>query len=208
VEIMKKTVAWFVLLALSLTPAWSQAREKIKFLPDEEKYIMVGILGGFFFPRDEIFQEIYGNSVPFFGPEMTFRFPIRDPHGLDVAVGGRFLRASGKTSYTDEESKLRLTSLSFSMRYSFETGKFALFVGPGMDYVWFKETYAETFPVDSVQGSEAGFHFTIGGYYHLSPALSLKGYFKYCLVETEKPGFQVNLGGTEWGFGFIYRFYL
>jgi opacity protein-like surface antigen len=205
---MKKTAAWFVVLAFCFRPAWAQTQEKIKFLPDEEKYIMVGILGGFFFGQDQILREIYGKSLPYFGPEMTFRFPIRDPHGLDVAVGGRFLRASGKTSYTEEESKLRLTSLSISMRYSFETGKFALFLGPGMDYVWYKETYAETFPLDLVEGDEAGFHLTAGGYYHLSPALSLKGYFKYCMVETESYGFRVNLGGTEWGFGLIYRFYI
>jgi opacity protein-like surface antigen len=205
---MKKAAAWFAFLVFSFSPAWSQTREKIKFLPDEEKYIMVGILGGFFFAHDQVFREIYGNSVPYFGPEMTFRFPIRDPHGLDVALGGRFLRASGKTSYTEEESSLRLTSLSISMRYSFETGRFALFLGPGMDYVWYKETYAETFPLASVEGDEAGFHLTGGGYYHLSPALSLKGYFKYCMVETESYGFRVNLGGSEWGFGLIYRFYL
>jgi len=205
---MKKAAVWLVCLALSLAPVRSQTREKIKFLPDEEKYIMIGILGGFFFAQDEVFREIYGNSVPCFGPELTFRFPIRDPHGLDVAVGGRLLRASGKTSYTEEESSLRLTSLSFSMRYSYETGKFALFIGPGMDYVMFKETYAVTFPIDSVQGNEAGFHLTGGGYYHLSPALSLKGYFKYCWAKTESYGFRVNLGGTEWGFGLIYRFYL
>ena len=205
---MKKPAAWFVFLVLSFGPAWSQTREKIKFLPDEEKYIMVGILGGFFFSQDEIFREIYGDSVPFFGPELTFRFPIRDPHGLDVALAGRLLQASGKTSYTAEESNLRLTSFSFSLRYSFETGKFALFIGPGMEYVMFKETYAETFPVDFIQGNESGFHFTMGGYYHLSPAFSLKGYFKYCRAETERPGFQVKLGGTEWGAGLIYRFYL
>lgn len=205
---MKKPAAWIVLLVLIFSPVWSQTREKIKFLPDEEKYIMVGILGGFFFAQDEVFREMYGNSVPYFGPEMTFRFPIRDPHGLDVAVGGRLLRASGKTSYTGEEANLRLTSLSFSMRYSFETGRFALFLGPGMDYVRYKETYAETFPIDLVEGNEAGFHLTGGGYYHLSPALSLKGYFKYCMAETESQNFRVNLGGMEWGVGFIYRFYL
>ncbi len=205
---MRRIAAWLVSVALLFVPSWSQTREKIKFLPDEEKYLTIALSGGFFFSKDEVFRQIYGDSLPVFGPHLTFRFPILDPHGLDFLLGGRFLQAKGKTSYTREETKLRIESLSFSVRYSFETGKFALFLGPGMDYVMYKETYAETFPVDSVEGSEAGFHITSGGYYHLSPSLSLKGYFKYGLAKTDAPGFQVNLGGTEWGVALVYRFYL
>jgi opacity protein-like surface antigen len=168
----------------------------------------VGLLGGIYFLQDEAFQELYGKSAPFFGGELTMRFPVRDPHGVDVALGGRTLSRKGRTSYTEEDLSLRLTNLFLSLRYSYDTGRFAVFAGPGIEYVSYRETYAETFPIDSVKGSRTGFQVTGGGYLHLTSALSVKAYLKFCKVETKSPGFRVNLGGTEWGMGIIYRFYL
>jgi hypothetical protein len=101
-----------------------------------------------------------------------------------------------------------LTDLFLSLRYSYDTGRFALFLGPGIEYVTYRETYVETFPIDSAQGSQTGLHLTGGGYVHLTSGLSLKGYFKYCRVKTDRLGFRINLGGTEWGLGILYRFYL
>jgi hypothetical protein len=186
----------------------AQAQTRIKLLPDEERYLTVGLLGGIYFLKEDVFQELYGKSAPFLGGELTMRFPVREPHGIDVAAGGRTLSRKGHTSYTEEDLSLRLTNLFFSVRYSYDTGRFAVFAGPGVEYVSYKETYAETFPIDSVQGSRTGFHVTGGGYLHLTSALSVKAYLKICRVKTESPGFSVNLGGTEWGMGIIYRFYL
>jgi len=188
--------------------AWTQPQTRIKLLPDEERYFTVGLLGGFCFLQDQVFRELYGKGAPFLGAEMTLRFPIREPHGLDIAAGGRTLTKKGLTSYTEEDLNLRLTDLFLSLRYSYDTGRFALFLGPGIEYVTYRETYVETFPIDSAQGSQTGFHLTGGGYIHLTSGLSLKGYFKYCRVETDRPGFRINLGGTEWGLGILYRFYL
>jgi hypothetical protein len=204
---MKKSILPFVLVLLCAGAGWTQSQTRIRLLPDEEKYFTVGLVGGFSFLQDEVFRELYGKSAPFFGAEMTLRFPIRDPHGLDIAVGAGMLSKKGRTSYTDEDLKLRLTDYSISLRYSYDTGRFALFLGPGIEYVTYKETYADTFPISSSSGSQAGLHITGGGYIHLTYGLSLKGYVKYCRVETAKTGFRVNLGGTEWGAGILYRFY-
>lgn len=203
---MRKIVPLFMALLCSGL-ALSQPQTQIRLLPDEERYFTVGLLGGIYSLQDQVFQELYGKSAPFFGAEITLRFPIREPHGMDIAAGGRTLTKKGLTSYTEEDLNLRLTDLFLSLCYSYDTGRFALFLGPGIEYVTYKETYAETFPVDSMQGSQTGFHLTGGGYVHLTSALSLKGYFKYCRVETGKPGFRINLGGTEWGVGILYRFY-
>jgi len=204
---MKKIILPLSLALLCSAAAWAQPQTRIKLLPDEERYFTVGLLGGFYFLQDQVFQELYGKSAPFFGAEMTLRFPIREPHGMDIAAGGRTLTKKGLTSYTEEDLSLRLTNLSLSLRYSYDTGRFALFLGPGIEYVTYKETYAETFPIDSTNGSQTGLHLTAGGYVHVTSGLSLKGYFKYCRIETDKPGFRINLGGTEWGLGILYRFY-
>jgi len=196
-------------LALAVSSwAWAQTQTRIRLLPDEERYLTVGLLGGIYFLQDEVFQELYGKSAPFLGGELTMRFPVREPHGVDVSAGGRTLSRKGRTSYTEEALNLRLTNLFLSLRYSYDTGRFAIFAGPGIEYISYKETYAATFPIESVKGSRTGFHVTGGGYLHLTSALSVKAYLKFCKVETDNPGFRVNLGGTEWGMGIIYRFYL
>jgi len=205
---VKKLVVPLALALLCAGAGWPQQQTRIRLLPDEERYFTVGLLGGFFFLQDQIFKELYGKGAPFFGVEMTLRFPIREPHGLDIGSGARILSKKGQTSYTEEGLSLRLTDLWLSLRYSFDTGRFGLFLGPGVEYVLYKETYDPTFPIDSSNGSQAGMHLTGGGYVHLTSGLSLKGYVKYCLVETDKQGFRVNLGGTEWGVGILYRFYL
>jgi hypothetical protein len=204
---VKKVILPLALALWCSGPVLSQSQTRIRLLPDEERYFTVGLMGGFYFLQDQVFQELYGKGVPFFGAEMTLRFPIREPHGMDIAAGGRTLTKKGLTSYTEEALSLRLTDLSLSLRYSYDTGRFALFLGPGIEYVTYRETYAETFPIDSTQGSQTGLHLTGGGYIHVTSGLSLKAYAKYCLVETDKPGFRINLGGTEWGVGILYRFY-
>jgi hypothetical protein len=198
-------LAILVLVGAGLT--WCQPRERIRILPDEEKYFTLGLQGGVFFAQDVDLKQLYGTSLPYFGAEMTLRLPIRDPHGLDLAVGGRLLQADGKTTYTQEATSLRLTSLSVAIRYSYDTGRFAILIGPGMDYVIYKETYAPTFPVPSSSGHLVGFGLQGVVYFHLTSGLSLKGYGKYCAAATENPGFRVNLGGAEWGAGLLYRFH-
>ena len=205
---MRKTVALLCLALAVSSWARAQTQTRIRLLPDEERYLTVGLLGGIYFLQDEVFQELYGKSAPFLGGELTMRFPVREPHGVDVSAGGRTLSRKGRTSYTEEALNLRLTNLFLSLRYSYDTGRFAIFAGPGIEYISYKETYAATFPIESVKGSRTGFHVTGGGYLHLTSALSVKAYLKFCKVETDNPGFRVNLGGTEWGMGIIYRFYL
>ncbi len=205
---MKKGLLCFTSLLLLTGAAIAQPQTRIRLLPDEEKYFTVGILGGYSFLQDDVFQELYGKGAPFFGAEMTLRFPISDPHGLAVAAGANTLSRKGETSYTEESLRLRLTRLWFSLRYSHDTGRFALFLGPSVEFVLYQETYAPTFPVNSTKGSRAGLGLIGGGSVHLTSALSLNGYVKYALVKTDRPGFQVNLSGTEWGAGISYRFYL
>ncbi len=204
---MKKLGCLTACLLLLAGLGRGQTRERIRILPDEEKYVSIGLQAGAFFGQDVDLQALYGKSFPFFGPEVTLRLPIRDPNGLDLAVGGRFLKADGKTSYTEEATSLSLNSLTVAVRYSYDTGRFAVAIGPGMDYVMYKETYATTFPVPSVSGSLVGFNIQGAVFYHLTSGLSLKGFGKYCGASTENPGYRVNVGGVEWGAGLLYRFH-
>ena len=204
---MKKLPLLILVGLVAAGLARGQSRGTIRILPDEERYFSIGLQGGGFFPQDVDLQTIYGKSLPFYGAEVTLRLPISEPHGLDLAVGGRQLKANGQTTYTQEQTSLRLTGGSLAIRYSYDSGTFAVVIGPGMDYIKYEEVYAETFPVPSVGGSTVGFHIGATVYFHLTGALSIKGYGKYCGAATENPGYRVNLGGAEWGAGVLYRFH-
>jgi len=203
---MKKIVISLVLLFLGLGISGTLGQGQPEAGLENHKTSTIGFLTGFYFMQDEVFQEIYGKSALFFGGEYTLRFPVTKQHGLDVAVGFRQLKKSGETSYTKEATQLRLTNLSLALRYSLDYGHFTFFLGPGFDYVTYKETYTETFPINSVEGDDTGFHIAGGGYCNFLPSISIKAYFRYCAVATEPEGFRVNLGGTEWGLGLVYRF--
>jgi hypothetical protein len=71
----------------------------------------------------------------------------------------------------------------------------------------YRETYAATFPVPFTSGNTVGIGVQGAVLLHLTTSLSVKGYGKYCQGSTEDPGFRVNLGGSEWGAGLLYRFH-
>lgn len=174
--------------------------------PGEKKKTAVGIMGGFYFMQDEVFQESYGKSALFLGAEIPFSLPLKSFKNLEGTFIFRYLNDKGKTSLTEEEIKLNLVFFSFSLRYVMSINKFMPFFGPGIDYILYKEKYPETFPVESMNGSTFGFHVQGGSYFHLSSSLSAILYFKYNIAKTVKEEVKVNLGGTEWALGLVYYF--
>ncbi len=203
---MKKTVLFFALQFLCFGISGTLAQEHIEFEPDYPISSTLGLLAGFDFIQDETFQQIYGPSAFFFGAEYTFRYPVKNQHGLELAVSLRQLKKSGLTSYTEEDTRLRLTTISVSLRYSLEYERFVFFMGPGFDYVMYKETYAKTFPINATEGNDTGFHISAGVYCNLVSSLGVEAYFKYGVAAVESQGFRVNLGGAELGLGLVYRF--
>ncbi len=203
---MKKAVLLFALQFLCFGISGTLAQEHIEFEPDYPISSTLGLLGGVDFIPDQTFQEIYGQSAFFFGAEYTFRYPVKNQHGLELAVSLRQLKKSGLTSYAEEDTQLRLTTISVALRYSFEYQRFMFFVGPGFDYVMYEETYAKTFPINAIEGNDTGFHFSAGVYCNLVSTLGVEGYFKYCVAAVDFQGFRVDLGGPELGFGLFYRF--
>ncbi len=175
--------------------------------PEKEKKWAVGLFSGLYFMQDEAFQEVYGQNTFFLGAEIPFSLS-QLTRNLEGVLHFKYMNDKGKTTLTEEETKLQLIYFSLSVRYMMNLNKFKPFLGPGIDYILYQEKYPETFPVDSMNGSTLGFHILGGCYYSLSSSLSLNVYAKYNIAKTTEEENKVNLGGTEWGFGLIYRFNL
>lgn len=169
----------------------------------EEKKFSIGVVTGFYFMQDEAFQEIYGKSTFVFGGESSIALPLKF---LDVWIGFKQMQDSGKTTFMEEDISLRMTDISFSLRCLINLENFTPFIGPGVDYIYYKESYSGDFPLASISDSDFGFHIQGGSYFHLSNFLSTKLYFKYNTINTTIQDLRVNLGGTEWGLGLVFRF--
>lgn len=169
----------------------------------EEKKFSIGVVTGFYFMQDEAFQEIYGKSTFVFGGESSITLPLKF---LDVWIGFKQMQDSGKTTFMEEDISLRMTDISFSLRCLINLENFTPFIGPGVDYIYYKESYSGDFPLASISDSDFGFHIQGGSYFHLSNFLSTKLYFKYNTINTTIQDLRVNLGGTEWGLGLVFRF--
>lgn len=172
----------------------------------QEKNAALGLFSGLYFMQDEVFEEIYGKSSFSMGLEYSFLLPVEAIKSLDVYFGFRYLSDKGKTSFLEEEVKLRIVFFSLAVRYLADLDRFHPFIGPGLDYVVYKETYPADFPVESSEGSMLGFHIQGGTYIDIFDSLAGKVYFKYNFAKTTKEDVKVNLGGVEWGVGLVFRF--
>ncbi|UCE43020.1 MAG: AMIN domain-containing protein [Candidatus Aminicenantes bacterium] len=172
-----------------------------------KKMMAFGFSAGFLTLQDDAFRDVYGEGGTFFRGEYSFYLPIKI-ESFDVWTGVTFFQKDGQTTLTEEELKLEITTFSLAIRYLKQFSRFTPFVGAGIDYIVYKETYPEDFIVASVGGSDLGFHVQAGVYFDALPSLSIKVHIKYNWAETMEDLVTVNLGGVEYGIGLVFRFNL
>jgi hypothetical protein len=172
----------------------------------------VGAYAGMYFMQDEVFQEAYGKMGLGFGGQYFFQLPLKAPSMVDFWLGFFTMSKTGAMTFTEEEIKFSLTQTSVAVRYNYKTNKFTLFVGPGIDYIIYKETLPEGFENNETNGSILGFHAQAGAMMDLLDSLAVHVFAKYniakateTIINTEEE-YTVNLGGIQWGIGLIYRF--
>jgi len=170
-----------------------------------EKIMAIGFSAGYLTLQDDAFTDAYGEGGVFFKGEYSFYLPLRTK-SLDIWTGFTFFEKTGKTSITQEDLTLKMTDLSLALRYLRTFSKFRPFVGAGIDYVVYKEYLPEDYMIESVGGSELGFHVQGGTYFDPLPYLSLKIHVKYLWCTATENEVEVNLGGVEYGAGLVFRF--
>lgn len=171
-----------------------------------EKSFSIGLAGGIYIVQEEAFKEVYGKTAPFFGGEGIFAFPLSAEDNLAVSLGVNYIFATGETTYTKEEVKLRIIPASLSLAYVRNLKGFRPFASLGVDYFSYKEILPETFAVTSVTGTAFGFNVQLGTFVRLVDSLSAKVYFKFRSAKATVEEIEVNLGGSELGVGLFYSF--
>ena len=174
---------------------------------EKMRKVGVGVSVGYLALQDEVFQEVYGNGGIYSTTELSFVLPFSTRY-LDVWTRVSNFQADGKSTYYEEDTKLKITIFSLALRYLIKSTKLTPFFGLGMDYYSYKETLPEGFIVPSVGGSDLGYHVQGGVYFRITPGFLAKFLVKYNVAKTTENDMDVNLGGMEYALGLIFRFNL
>lgn len=171
----------------------------------KKKILTLGVGGGLYFIQDADFQDVYGKSTGYFGGEMNFFIPIKSREGIALAVDVKSISASGLSTETEEEVKLKLLPISFAVLYMRHYSRLVPFVGLGGSIFSYEETYPPSFAIPSTKGSTFGLNLQLGTYIKIVESLSLKVFFKFYDARTKENDLNINLGGNEYGIGIAYH---
>ena len=105
------------------------------------------VKGLYFQPASSDFKDVYKGG-PAFGAEID----VAIAGGLGAWAGGHMYSKTGHMTYTEEETKLRLTPLYAGLRYRFGKSRAVPYLGAGAALISYKE---ET-PIGDVSGSAVG----------------------------------------------------
>jgi len=146
---------------------------------------------------DELFQEIYPDSGQIFGIEFSRMILRASNFRLDLAVAGRRYTKTGLSTITQEETKFRITPITFALRLFWNFKYFAPYIGGGIDI----HKYKEENNLGEISGSTTGTHFQGGIYFKIPQVrfLMLNLYVKLYNATATEQDVEIDIGGTEFG---------
>jgi hypothetical protein len=102
----------------------------------------------YFQPLSSEFKDVYKGGLSFGG-----EIDVSIAGGLGAWAGGHVFSKTGKTTFTEEDTKLRLTPIYAGLRYRFGASRAVPYVGAGVASI----SYREESPLGEVSGSAIGY---------------------------------------------------
>ncbi len=163
--------------------------------------VSFSLKGGYFLPTGEDFKEVYEGG-PLFGGDIAVA--IVGP--LDIWAGGDFFSKSGKLTFTQEDTKIRITSLSAGLRARLTSSSVCPYLAAGVGYFLYKEENI----LGTFDGNVLGFVGQAGLLVSLSQTLAFDIYGRYNICKETVIGdaesFNADIGGFQAGGGLVIRF--
>ncbi len=159
--------------------------------------IKIEIKGGYFYPSEKAFKDIYGGGFSI-GGEIS----VGVLKNLSIWVGGNYFTKKGKLTFTQEDTEIKLIPIGGGLKYEFPTGKFAPYLGLGVNYY----LYEESNPLGDVSKGGLGYIGKIGSYVKVTGGLLVDLYVNYSYCKIKPADFKINIGGIEAGVGMGYSF--
>jgi len=179
---MKKT-AFILGVALLLVPPGN-------FL--QGKAFSLEIKGAYFQPTENVFKEIYGNGRTY-GVELGIR--IWD--GFALWASGDYFNATGKLTFTREETKIQIIAVCGGVKYYFLSGRISPYVGLGIGHF----AYKEESPIGKVKKGNLGYIGKAGISFNIVSGLILDIQVDYSYCQVKPAEVKANLGGLQAGIG-------
>ena len=146
----------------------------------------------YFQSSDGDFRDIYGPGVSFGG-----EIDVSLSGGLGLWAGGHYFSREGKLTFTEEETRIRISPFYGGIRFRFGKGKVLPYVGAGIGLFSFKEEN----PIGTVSGSAFGYIGQGGLIFRIGRRmfLDLKG--SYASSKANPAGIVGQIGGFLVGLG-------
>lgn len=164
-----------------------------------------GIFGGSYSSPSADFTDVYGSDTSFqYGLNLTRTLLNAKSFQVDATFELRTFSKTGKSTLSGDEAKFSMTPITIGGRILYQAKYVMPFIGFGADFY----NYEETSALANTTGSASGGHFQAGLYVIFPKAefLRLKIYYKYTKVTAAADGFDVGLGGPEYGVGLTFGF--
>lgn len=167
----------------------------------EDPSLSIDLGTAYFWPRDDVFKEIYGGG-PAFG--IGLAVPLVD--GLQAWAGAAIFQKRGQIIFTGETTTLRTVPVFGGLRYQLAGRVLRPYAGLAMTYHRFKEESAWGVVRGKGFGvlGQAGCEFSFGRAF----GLDVHGRFTACRGKPDIPeAVAAEIGGFEFGAGLVFRFW-
>ena len=160
-------------------------------------FSMVLLRAGYFLASDAAYKDVYENGLVFGGEVRV------GGQSLAGWVEGNYRSATGKTTYTEEETKMSVLAFEGGALYRFEAGMISPYFGAGLGMYMFKESNE---PMGEAKQSKLGFCGLGGVAVGLGSSFILDARLKYSTCSMKPADFDINVGGLTLGIGLGMKF--
>lgn len=164
---------------------------------------MAGITVGRFSVASDRFKEIFNNPSTVTGIEASYLFSSNN-HFLGFSLEIRELSKSGHSTVTHQNAFFSLTPITLTGKYMISISDLSPYLGAGIDLFLYKEESH----ISRVSGLTTGIHLEGGAYYRppLFEFIKIRAVIRISRAVVKDNIKRVNLGGLEFGLGFLYCF--
>ncbi|MCX6566136.1 MAG: SH3 domain-containing protein [Candidatus Aminicenantes bacterium] len=152
---------------------------------------------GYFLASDSAYTEVYENGLVF-GGELRV-----GGENLAGWLEGNYRSATGKLTYTKEETKMSVLGIEGGALYRFMAGTISPYLGAGLGYYMFNE---KNTPIGEAKQSKLGFCGVGGVAVVVGGSIVLDARVKYSTCSMKPADFDINIGGLTLGAGLGIRF--
>ncbi len=168
--------------------------------------VSLSLSSGLFFPKEEIFKDIYGRSMP-----LALEFRIGLSRSVGLAAGIEYSSAKGTALNVDQGDadypvRFRMISYPVSGYFLVPWGKLSFYAAAGISFHSYKEEWED---LDLThEGKRTKPFLSAGIEYKMVPRLSVRLFIRYESIAAERSPYiqrKVDLGGLSFFGGLSFR---